>query len=111
MCRCGVGTGRARARVSGGMGRARTSSGAASSWEPARMASSALTVFSASDLSARHTARRRAADEEGTHATSDLPRGARTARAARPAGTRGRAADATTAADWAMVRAFMLDVR
>lgn len=98
--------------LSDGMGRARTSSGAASSWEPARMASSALTVFSASDLSARHTARRRAADEEGTHATSDLPpRGARTARAARPAGTRGRAADATTAADCAMVRAFMLDVR
>ena len=51
------------------------------------------------------------ADEEGTHATSDLPRGARTARAARPAGTRGRAADATTAADWAMIRAVMLDVR
>jgi len=89
----------------------RTSSGAASSWEPARMASSALTVFSASDLSARHTARLRAAEEEGTRATSDLPRGTRTARFARLTVTRGRAAVATTAADWAMVTAFMLDVR
>ena len=75
------------------------------------MASSALTVFSASDLSARHTARLRAAEEEGTRATSDLPRGTRTARFARLTVTRGRAAVATTAADWAMVTAFMLDVR
>ena len=88
-----------------GDARQRTSSGAGSSCEPARMASSALTVLSASDSDAAHRVARRA---DPTEALETRPSAWRTAAAdARRAATRGRAAVATTTGFRAIIAGFM----
>lgn len=84
----------------------RTSSGAGSSCEPARMASSALTVLSASDSDAAHRVARRA---DPTEALETRPSAWRTVAAdARRAATRGRAAVATTTGFRASIAGFMV---
>lgn len=104
----GWGVARDRERASARWGaetRWRTSSGAGSSCEPARMASSALTVLSASDSDAAHRVARRA---DPTEALETRPSAWRTAAAdARRAATRGRAAVATTTGFRAIIAGFM----
>ena len=88
-----------------GDARQRTSSGAGSSCEPARMASSALTVLSASDSEAAHRVARRA---DPTEALETMPSAWRTAAAdGRRAATRGRAGVATTTGFRAIIAGFM----
>ena len=89
-----------------GDARLRTSSGAGSSCEPARMASSALTVLSASDSDAAHRVARRA---DPTEALETRPSAWRTVAAdERRAATRGRAAVATTTGFRASIAGFMV---
>ena len=105
----GWGVARDRERASARWGaetRWRTSSGAGSSCEPARMASSALTVLSASDSDAAHRVARRA---DPTEALETRPSAWRTVAAdARRAATRGRAAVATTTGFRASIAGFMV---
>ena len=85
--------------------RSRTSSGAGSSCEPARMASSALTVLSASDSDAAHRVMRRA---DPTEALETGPSARRIAAVnTRRAATRGRAGVATTTGFRAIIAGFM----
>ena len=88
-----------------GDARQRTSSGAGSSCEPARMASSALTVLSASDSDAAHRVMRRA---DPTEALETGPSARRIAAVnTRRAATRGRAASATTTGFRVSITGFM----